>query len=69
MVNNIIIAIMNSLAQSCSHIGALLFAIDGWRRNPAAAASKPSCTSVLCQWNVPRNMTMQPKPLSKEQLK
>ena len=48
----------NSLAQSCSHVGALLFAIN---RNGGDQKSK---TSTLCSWKVPRPMTIKPVPLA-----
>ncbi|CAG2188608.1 unnamed protein product [Mytilus edulis] len=47
------------LAQSCSHIGSLLFALS---RAKVGITEAESCTSKSCTWNVPRK-DVQPRPL------
>ncbi|XP_061195755.1 uncharacterized protein LOC133203981 [Saccostrea echinata] len=49
------------LAQSCSHIGGLLFYIHHLQLSEKLMSD--SATSKSCQWNVPRPMKMEPKPL------
>ncbi|XP_069125296.1 uncharacterized protein [Argopecten irradians] len=48
------------LAQSCSHIGGLLFALNGKHR----LTQEGSCTSKLCKWVVPRKINQDPRPVS-----
>ena len=61
------------LAQSCSHIGALLIAINnkerlqGYEENHGSSTGggETSRTSTLCKWIVPRNVDKQePQPIS-----
>ncbi|KAJ8301035.1 hypothetical protein KUTeg_022554 [Tegillarca granosa] len=49
------------LAQSCSHIGGLLFALSVLKRGQQPDDS--SCTSKLCQWKIPRQ-NIKPQPAS-----
>ncbi|XP_069100988.1 uncharacterized protein [Argopecten irradians] len=51
------------LAQCCSHVGGLLFALNDFNREVAIQQSTLSCTSKLSKWNVPRKLTMKPCPL------
>ncbi|XP_062570588.1 uncharacterized protein LOC134232607 [Saccostrea cucullata] len=51
------------LAQSCSHIGGLLFALNGKHRLKCPSSDE-SCTSQLWQWIVPRNLNQSPKLIS-----
>ncbi|XP_048739740.2 uncharacterized protein LOC125654037 [Ostrea edulis] len=48
------------LAQACSHIGALLFALSNMKDGDE---EPPSCTSVLCHWKAPR-ANAKPQPMS-----
>lgn len=50
-----------SLAQTCSHIGGLLFHLH--HLHLTEVLKSESATSKICQWNVPRPMKMDPKPL------
>ena len=50
--------IFGSLAQSCSHVGAVMFSISHYKKDSTAA------TSTLCKWKVPRPMNIKPIPLS-----
>uniref|UniRef100_K1P6P1 Amidase n=1 Tax=Magallana gigas TaxID=29159 RepID=K1P6P1_MAGGI len=53
------------LAQACSHIGGLLFSISNVQSSAKALVqTDQSCTSSLCQWNVPRTMNQKPMPIS-----
>nr|XP_034333490.1 uncharacterized protein LOC117680630 [Crassostrea gigas] len=49
------------LAQTCSHIGGLLFHLH--HLHLTEVLKSESATSKICQWNVPRPMKMDPKPL------
>ncbi|XP_069126936.1 uncharacterized protein [Argopecten irradians] len=51
------------LAQCCSHVGGLLFAMNDYNREVANQQSTLSCTSKLSKWNVPRKLTKKPCPL------
>ncbi|KAJ8315614.1 LOW QUALITY PROTEIN: hypothetical protein KUTeg_007764 [Tegillarca granosa] len=47
------------LAQSCSHIGGLLFAVSNITTTTvkqSAGQGEDSCTSKLCQWKIPRQV-------------
>ncbi|XP_069102284.1 uncharacterized protein [Argopecten irradians] len=48
------------LAQTCSHMGSMLFALSN-----ATSATTDTCssTSRLCEWNIPRH-SVKPKPMS-----
>ncbi|KAJ8305510.1 hypothetical protein KUTeg_016055, partial [Tegillarca granosa] len=50
------------LAQSCSHVGGLLFTLRNAKTSDAANEQQQSCTSMLCQWKVPRS-SLKPQPL------
>ncbi|CAC5388272.1 unnamed protein product [Mytilus coruscus] len=50
------------LAQSCSHIGALLFALSNSPSSKQQQEDK-SCTSLPCQWKVPRTVNQKAQPL------
>ncbi|WAR26929.1 hypothetical protein MAR_012633 [Mya arenaria] len=52
------------LAQSCSHIGGLLFAIKDYRQTASLHGDNLAYTSKLGARNVPRNITLDPKPIS-----
>ncbi|XP_061169165.1 uncharacterized protein LOC133178487 [Saccostrea echinata] len=52
------------LAQSCSHIGSLLFALNSIKKE-----AENSCTSKLCKWNVPRQLNLPAAPLSEMNLR
>ncbi|XP_069127490.1 uncharacterized protein [Argopecten irradians] len=52
------------LAQCCSHVGALLFAINGYHLEKDKENSQIPCTSRKCEWNVPRKLHMDPQPLN-----
>ena len=53
------------LAQSCSHVGGVLFALNGKERLKALTeASDESCTSKLCSWIAPRTGNQAPEPIS-----
>ncbi|XP_062579262.1 uncharacterized protein LOC134241208 [Saccostrea cucullata] len=47
------------LAQACSHVGGLLFAICN-----GIFTTSQSCTSTLCTWKMPRSVNQKPTPLS-----
>lgn len=49
------------LAQSCSHIGGLLFHLHHLHLHEVLKSD--SATSKQCMWNVPRPIKMEPKPL------
>uniref|UniRef100_A0A8W8LEU1 SWIM-type domain-containing protein n=1 Tax=Magallana gigas TaxID=29159 RepID=A0A8W8LEU1_MAGGI len=51
------------LAQACSHIGGLLFAISNGVFTSSNDQSE-SCTSTLCTWKMPRSVNQKPTPLS-----
>ncbi|XP_078339029.1 uncharacterized protein LOC111113595 [Crassostrea virginica] len=51
------------LAQACSHIGGLLFAICNGVFT-SSQGSDQSCTSTLCTWKMPRSVNQKPMPLS-----
>lgn len=52
------------LSQSCSHIGGVLFSLNGKTRLKCPSTDEDdSCTSQLCQWIVPRNINHSPKPV------
>ncbi|CAC5408671.1 unnamed protein product [Mytilus coruscus] len=50
------------LAQSCSHIGGLLFALSNSPSSKQQQEDK-SCTSLPCQWKVPRTVNQKAQPL------
>ncbi|XP_063435704.1 uncharacterized protein LOC134716625 [Mytilus trossulus] len=50
------------LAQSCSHIGGLLFALSNSPSSKQQQQDK-SCTSLPCQWKVPRSVNQKAQPL------
>ncbi|XP_069106379.1 uncharacterized protein [Argopecten irradians] len=52
------------LAQCCSHVGALLFAINGYHLEKDKENSQIPCTSRKCEWNVPRKLHMDPQPVN-----
>lgn len=50
------------LAQSCGHIGGVLFSLNGKTHLKCPSTDEDdSCTSQLCQWIVPRNINHSPK--------
>lgn len=51
------------LAQACSHIGGLLFAICNGVFTPSQGNDQ-SCTSTLCAWKMPRSVNQKPTQLS-----
>ncbi|CAC5408675.1 unnamed protein product [Mytilus coruscus] len=50
------------LSQSCSHIGGLLFALSNSPSSKQQQEDK-SCTSLPCQWKVPRTVNQKAPPL------
>ncbi|KAK3107059.1 hypothetical protein FSP39_006038 [Pinctada imbricata] len=50
------------LAQSCSHIGAVLLALNG--KDRLKSDQDTACTSQLCKWVVPRSSNPIPQPVT-----
>ena len=51
------------LVQSCSHVDSFLFAINNYNMEIESKEKEEACTSKKINWNVPRKMVMDPKPL------
>lgn len=48
----------------CNHVGGILFATEDFCRQGLKESTDPiTCTSRLCEWNVPRKMKVDPKPV------
>ncbi|KAK3099741.1 hypothetical protein FSP39_008877 [Pinctada imbricata] len=59
---NILVKAHTGLAQSCSHIGAVLLALNGKYR--LKSDQDTACTSQLCEWVVPRSSNPIPQPVT-----
>ena len=60
-VDMILSSLLYRLGEACSHVAALLFYLEDFsrRRETSNLLAEESCTSHLCQWNVPK---VEPKP-------
>ena len=53
------------MGEACSHVAALLFYLEDFiRKRESNILNGESCTSRLCQWNVPRKRKVEPKPVN-----
>ena len=58
-----------SLAGSCNHVGALLYALEDFVRKGLREEASKACTSKLMAWNQPRARKMRARTTSEVFLK